>query len=65
MMQPVEQAEPGQKAFGPVAPGPLLGTGIDRGHFDVADGIEIGQQLVALEDEAEILAPQRGDLIGI
>jgi hypothetical protein len=34
------------------------GAGIDRRHFHVAGGVQVGQQVIALEDEAEVLAPQ-------
>ncbi|MOA58393.1 hypothetical protein D3C78_1827900 [compost metagenome] len=37
---------------------------IDGGHFDIALGREIGQQVVALEDEAEVFAPQLGEFVG-
>ena len=43
---------------------PRVDAGIDRGHLDVLDGVEIGQQLVALEDEAEMLAAQFRQLVG-
>jgi hypothetical protein len=49
----------------PLAPRLLARTGIDRRHFDIFQRIEIGQQLVALEDETEMLAPELGQLIGL
>ena len=38
--------------------------GVGRGDLDVADRIEDREQMVALEDEAEMLAPQRREGVG-
>ncbi|MNT02675.1 hypothetical protein D3C72_1371810 [compost metagenome] len=42
-----------------------LGAGIDGGHLDVAGGRQVLHEVVALEDEAEVLAPQRGERVAV
>ena len=59
------EAESGQQLLRPLAPCRTVRPGINRWHLDVFGGIEIGQQLVALEDEAEILPPQPGDIVRV
>ena len=60
----VAQAQaPEQFAGALVARAPL--AGVDRRHFHVARRAQVRQQVVALEDEAEVLAAQFGQLVGV
>jgi hypothetical protein len=38
-------------------------AGVDRRHLHIALGRQVGQQVIALEDEAEVLAPQLGQFV--
>ena len=40
-------------------------AGIDRGHFEVRDGVDVRQQVVALEHEAEVLATQLREFVAV
>ncbi|MPL92315.1 hypothetical protein SDC9_38413 [bioreactor metagenome] len=65
VIEPGAKAKLGQQLGRPRAPaGPALAR-IDRRHLDIADRIEIAEQLIALEDEAEMLAPQPGERVGV
>ena len=62
--QPVAEAEADQQVGGAAGARAIVDAGIDRRHRGIFDGIEVGEELVALEDEAEMLAPQLGELVG-
>ena len=55
----------GQQLAGAGAALVLRQAGIDGGHLDVLLRRGVGQKIVALEDEAEGLAPQPGQLVGV
>ncbi len=63
MAEPLAQPQALEQARRPRPPFARLRTGIDGRHFHILHRVEIGQQLVALEDEAEMLAPQRRQLV--
>ncbi len=65
MLQPVAQAQTPQQDAGPFAPRPAVAAGIDGGDLDIGDGVQVRQQVIALEDEAEMLAPQGGQLVRV
>ena len=58
--EPVEQDRAAR-----VAAAGRRSAGIDRRHLDIADRGEFAEQMIALEDEAEMLAPQRRQLVRV
>ncbi len=65
MVHPVAEAEALQQGPGPRLPGATRAAGVDRGDLDVGLGAEIRHQVVALEDEAEVLAAELRQLVRI
>lgn len=60
----VRKAETAEKRGRARLPLPAGAPGIDRGHLHIAERGEFGQQVVALKDEAEMLPPEGGKLVG-
>ena len=54
------EAEAGEQRFGTFFPCFAVRTGVDGGDGDVFPGFEVGKQVVALEDEADVFASERG-----
>ncbi|MNE18684.1 hypothetical protein D3C80_1117330 [compost metagenome] len=53
------KAKAGEQLACPVVTLPMWGAGIHRRDLDVVQGIQVRQQVVALEDETEVVAAQR------
>ena len=54
------EAEAGKQRFGAFFPRFAVRTGVDGGNSDVFPGFEVGEQVVALEDEADVFASECG-----
>ncbi len=63
MVEPVGHPQPPQQQRGMGPPTALVDTGIDRRDLDIFKGGEGGEQMVALEDEAEVLPAQIGQVV--
>ncbi len=63
--QALAKAQPAQQLSRFLAPFFQIKTGIDCRYLDILRRRQAGEQIVALEDEAEGLAPQGGKLIGV
>ena len=65
VIQPIRNAKPRQQlactGLSPLA----VRAGVDGRHFDIAECGQFRKQVIALEDEAEMLAPQRRTLVTI
>ena len=59
----IGQSQPGQQGTGPLRPRLLVQTGIDGRDLHIGQGIQMGQQMVALEDETEVVTAQRRQLV--
>ncbi len=64
-MEALAEAEPGEQGGGAFTARLRRLAGIDRGHFRIAQRRQLAQQVIALEDKAEMLAPQRRQRIVI
>src|SRR5690606_27642591 len=54
-----------QQALGALAAAGAVLAGVDGGNLHVADGVQVAQQVVALEDEAEVFAAQGGQVVRV
>ena len=63
VFEPAGEAEAGQQGLGPLASLGRIQTGVEGGHFHIGAGIEIRQQVITLENEAEVLPAQGGELV--
>ena len=60
MLGAFAEAEAGKQRFGAFFPRFAVRTGVDGRNSDVFPGFEVGEQVVALEDKADVFAPERG-----
>src|SRR5690606_40372047 len=65
MIEPLAEAEPGQQLAGALAPQGGRHAEVDRRHLDVLERARTGDQVVALEHEAEGLATQPRELVAV
>ena len=65
VIEPVSKAERSQQLFGPRLCILPVNAGNELGKDDILARIEIGQQMVELVDEPEVIAPQAGACIRI
>ncbi|MNC67222.1 hypothetical protein D3C75_1176990 [compost metagenome] len=64
MLHALTQTQPRQQFGGPFVARSGRHAGVDRRHFHVAQRGQVGQQVVTLEDEAEVFAAQFGQFVG-
>ena len=65
VLHAVFQAQPGEQCGGACAALRRGHAGVHGRHLDVAARRQVAQQVVALEDETEVAAPQRRERIGV
>ena len=65
VLRAVAQAQAGEQGLRPLAAFTLVAAGIDRRQLHVLRGRDRGQQVVALEHEAEGVTPQRREFVRV
>jgi hypothetical protein len=63
VVQALGEPELAEQRLGAGAPLGAAHAGVDRGHFDVAHGARVGDQVIALEHETECFAAQARELV--
>ena len=62
---PDQAPQPTQQVQRPLPPAAPVAAGIDRRNLDILDRRQRREQVIALEDEAEMLAAQCGEFVGL
>ena len=65
VIDPLPQPQPGKQRLRPLKPFFALHAGIDRRHFDVLRRAQVREQVVTLEDKAEMFPPQFGQRVAV